>query len=61
LEPSYPQLSIFAYQEIPPETMVEPFASITLPQLSIPENFSSPSNDAEKNPDPARNEPQLVN
>ena len=40
LEPSYPQLSIFAYQEIPSETMVEPFASITLPQFSIPENFS---------------------
>ena len=61
LEPSYPHLSIFAYQEIPPETMVEPFASITLPQFSIPENFSSPSGEAEKNPDLALTEPQLVN
>jgi len=61
LEPSYPQLSIFAYQEIPPETMVEPFASITLPQFSIPENFPSSSGEAEKNPDLALTEPQLVN
>ena len=62
LEPSYPQLSIFAYQEIPPETMVEPFASITLPQLSIPENFSpSSSNEPNQNPDLALTEPQLVN
>jgi flagellar biosynthesis protein FlhA len=61
LEPSYPQLSIFAYQEIPPETMVEPFASITLPQFSIPENFSpSPSHEPDQNPDLALAEPQLV-
>ena len=61
LEPSYPQLSIFAYQEIPPETMVEPFASITLPQFSIPENFSPPSsNEPNQNPDLALAEPQLV-
>ena len=62
LEPSYPQLSIFAYQEIPPETMVEPFASITLPQFSIPENFSPPSsNEPNQDPDLALAEPQLVN
>ena len=62
LEPSYPQLSIFAYQEIPPETMVEPFASITLPQFSIPENFSPPSsNEPNQNPDLALADPQLVN
>ena len=62
LEPSYPQLSIFAYQEIPPETMVEPFASITLPQFSIPENFSpTSSNEPNQNPDLALAEPQLVN
>jgi flagellar biosynthesis protein FlhA len=61
LEPSYPQLSIFAYQEIPPETMVEPFASITLPEFSIPENFSpSPSHEPDQNPDLALAEPQLV-
>ena len=62
LEPSYPQLSIFAYQEIPPETMVEPFASITLPQFSIPDNFSpTSSKEPNQNPDLALAEPQLVN
>ena len=61
LEPSYPQLSIFAYQEIPSETMVEPFASITLPQFSIPTNFE-PSSNAEEGNDLGSpiNEPQLV-
>ena len=61
LEPSYPQLTIFAYQEIPSETMVEPFASITLPQLSIPENFSSMQRATEDNHEGvATSEPQLV-
>ena len=61
LEPSYPQLSIFAYQEIPSETMVEPFASITLPQFSIPENFSPiPGEAIAGDTDLAANEPQLV-
>ena len=61
LEPSYPQLSIFAYQEIPSETMVEPFASITLPQFSIPENFSPiPGEATAGDTDLAANEPQLV-
>jgi len=61
LEPSYPQLSIFAYQEIPSETMVEPFASITLPQLSIPDNFSSMDDQSsESNLGSVSEEPQLV-
>lgn len=61
LEPSYPQLAIFAYQEIPAETMVEPFASITLPQFSIPENFSAMSDQGtEHDKGLVTNEPQLV-
>ena len=61
LEPSYPQLSILAFQEIPSETMVEPFASITLPQFSIPENFSPiPGEAIAGDTDLAANEPQLV-
>ena len=61
LEPSYPQLSIFAYQEIPSETMVEPFASITIPQFSIPTNFETSSTAAEGNDlGSPINEPQLV-
>jgi flagellar biosynthesis protein FlhA len=61
LEPSYPQLSIFAYQEIPAETMVEPFASITLPQFSIPTAFET-SSTAEEGNDLGTpiNEPHLV-
>ncbi len=42
LEPSYPQLSILAFQEIPSETMVEPFAAISLSQQSIPEDLVNP-------------------
>ena len=61
LEPSYPQLSIFAYQEIPSETMVEPFASITLPQFSIPGTYDpSPSQEGIDSGKPPINEPQLV-
>ena len=61
LEPSYPQLAIFAYQEIPSETMVEPFASITLPQLSIPEDLSSiPMTVPESHDAVTTSEPQLV-
>ena len=61
LEPSYPQLSIFAYQEIPAETMVEPFASITLPEFSIPESFEpSHEQDAINPGESSVNEPQLV-
>jgi len=61
LEPSYPQLSIFAYQEIPSETMVEPFASITLPQFSIPGTFEpSPNQEGADSGKSSVNEPQLV-
>ena len=60
LEPSYSQLAIFAYQEIPAETMVEPFASITLPELSIPENFTSVSGTAQNSGGLETPEPQLV-
>ena len=61
LEPSYPQLAIFAYQEIPSETMVEPFASITLPQFSIPTNFEpSPNVEEGNDTESPINEPQLV-
>ena len=61
LEPSYPQLAIFAYQEIPSETMVEPFASITLQELSIPENLASnPAGEPNQETGMPSPEPQLV-
>jgi flagellar biosynthesis protein FlhA len=58
LEPSYPQLSIVAFQEIPAETLVEPFAAITLPQLSLP-NGLTPSLD-DQNDDALIHSPELV-
>jgi len=58
LEPSYPQLSIVAFQEIPAETLVEPFAAITLPQLSLP-NGLTPSLD-DQNDDALIRSPELV-
>ena len=59
LEPSYPQLAILAFQEIPSETMVEPFASITLPQLSIPSDLV-PSMQIEQDSLSSSREPELV-
>jgi flagellar biosynthesis protein FlhA len=59
LEPSYPQLAILAFQEIPSETMVEPFASITLPQLSIPSGLL-PSEQMEQDSLSPSREPELV-
>ncbi len=36
MEPSYPHLVILSYQELPTETRIEPYGSITLPQNSLP-------------------------
>ena len=36
MEPSYPQLVILSYQELPTETRIEPYGSITLAQNSLP-------------------------
>ena len=40
MEPSYPQLSVIAYQELPAETIIEPFGAITLPEQSLPEDIT---------------------
>ena len=40
MEPSYPQLSIIAYQELPSETLIEPFAAIALPEHSFPDEIT---------------------
>ena len=39
LEPSIPQLVVLAYQELPSETLVEPYGFITLPNNSLPEEI----------------------
>ena len=40
MEPSYPQLSVIAYQELPAETIIEPFGTIALPEQSLPEDIT---------------------
>ncbi len=36
MEPSYPQLIVLAYQELPAETQIEPFGAITLTGQCLP-------------------------
>ena len=40
MEPSYPQLAVIAYQELPAETIIEPFGAIALPEQSLPEDIT---------------------
>lgn len=40
MEPSYPQLAVIAYQELPAETIIEPFGAIALPEQSLPEEIT---------------------
>ena len=41
MEPSFPQLVILAFQEIPTETMIEPYAAISLTEHSIPDEITN--------------------
>jgi hypothetical protein len=41
MEPSFPQLVILAFQEIPTETMIDPYAAISLTEHSIPEEIAN--------------------
>jgi flagellar biosynthesis protein FlhA len=41
MEPSYPQLVVLAYQELPSETQIEPFGAIALPEQSFPDEIVS--------------------
>ena len=41
MEPSYPQLVVLAYQELPSETQIEPFGAIALSEQSLPEEIVS--------------------
>ena len=45
MEPSYPQLSVIAYQELPAETVIEPFAAIALPEQALPEEIAQAMED----------------
>jgi flagellar biosynthesis protein FlhA len=48
MEPSYPQLVVLAYQEIPSETYIEPFGAISIPQFSLPHDVTSTLIDEEQ-------------
>ena len=37
MEPSYPQLIILSYQELPTETRIEPYGSIALAHQAFPQ------------------------
>jgi flagellar biosynthesis protein FlhA len=39
MEPSYPQLVVLAYQELPAETQIEPFGAIALAGQQLPEDI----------------------
>ncbi len=41
MEPSYPQLVVLAYQELPTETQIEPFGAITIESQSLPQDIIS--------------------
>ncbi len=45
MEPSYPHLVILSYQELPTETRIEPYGSITLPKNSLPPEVMEAMND----------------
>ena len=56
MEPSFPQLIILAYQELPSETHVEPFAAIALEDKSLPPEIVS----AMENDPNIQNQPQVA-
>jgi flagellar biosynthesis protein FlhA len=56
MEPSFPQLIILAYQELPSETHVEPFAAIALEDNSLPPEIVS----AMENDPNIQNQPQVA-
>ena len=47
MEPSYPQLLVLAYQELPSETQIEPFGAITLANQSLPDEIVDAMNEQE--------------
>jgi flagellar biosynthesis protein FlhA len=41
MEPSYPQLVVLSYQELPTETQIEPFGAIAIAAQSLPPDIIS--------------------
>lgn len=52
MEPSYPQLVVLAYQELPTETQIEPFGAIALEAQSLPPDIISAMEESNKPGDP---------
>ena len=52
MEPSYPQLVVLAYQELPTETQIEPFGAIALEAQSLPPDIISAMEDSNTPGDP---------
>ena len=46
MEPSYPQLVVLAYQELPTETQIEPFGAIAIETQSLPPDIISAMEDS---------------
>lgn len=60
MEPSFPQLTVLAYQEIPSETYIEPFGAISLPQYSIPQEIATNIEDELPNVSPTSKVTELA-
>jgi hypothetical protein len=41
MEPSYPQLVVLSYQELPTETQIEPFGAIAIEAQTLPPDIIS--------------------
>lgn len=52
MEPSYPQLVVLAYQELPTETQIEPFGAIALEAQSLPPDIISAMEESNTPGDP---------
>ena len=50
MEPSYPQLVVLSYQELPTETQIEPFGAISIEAQSLPPDIISAMEDSNSAP-----------
>ncbi len=56
MEPSYPQLVVLAYQELPSETQIEPFGAIALSEQSLPDEIMAAMEEQEQEAPPPAEE-----
>ena len=57
MEPSYPQLVVLAYQELPTETRIEPYGAIALADQAFPDEVLQAMN--QKNTEAQTNEEEI--